>query len=71
MYESQTKSNYERKLDNILGMYFKPDQIYEQLYSKHFTKFYAGKETKKYIRLMEHLKQIEQIPYLEIEKLII
>ena len=38
MYESQTHSKYYRNLDKTLGVYFRTDRLYEQLYKKHFKK---------------------------------
>lgn len=69
MYESQTRSKKYRQLDRVLGVYFKSDQLYEQLHKKHFKKWYAGQPTKKYKRLSDKLKRIEGIPYSEIEKM--
>lgn len=70
MYESQTQSKYYRQLDKTFGRYFKTDDLYIQLYKKHFKKTYAGKPTKKYLRLMEQIQKAESIPYYEIERLI-
>lgn len=70
MYESQTQSKYYRQLDKTFGRYFKTDDLYIQLYKKHFKKTYAGKPTKKYLRLMEQIQKAESIPYHEIERLI-
>jgi len=71
MYESQTKSKYYRYLDKYLGAYFKIDKLYEQLYSKHFKKTYAGKPTKKYLRIMDQIKRAERIPIEKIERLMV
>ncbi len=71
MYESQTKSKYYRSLDKTLGAYFRTDRLYEQLYKKHFKQTYAGKPTKKYLRLMEQIEKAESIPYSEIERLMV
>ncbi|MBN1117962.1 MAG: hypothetical protein JXA77_12190 [Bacteroidales bacterium] len=71
MYESQTHSKYYRSLDKTLGAYFRTDRLYEQLYKKHFKQSYAGKPTKKYLRIMEQIQQAESIPYSEIERLMI
>lgn len=68
MYESQTQSKYYRQLDKTFGRYFKTDDLYIQLYKKHFKKTYAGKPTKKYLRLMEQIQKAESIPYHEIER---
>jgi len=68
MYETQTQSKKYRQLDKTLGAYFKTDDLYSQLYQKHFKKTYAGKPTKKYLRIMEQIQKAESIPYNEIER---
>ncbi len=68
MYDCQTRSKYYRNLDETFGRLFKSDQLYEKLYSKHFKKTYAGKPTKRYLRIMEQIQEIENIPYHEIER---
>jgi len=67
MYETQTQSKKHRQLDKSLGAFFKTDDLYSQLYQKHFKKTYAGKPTKKYLRILEQIKKAESIPYHEIE----
>ncbi len=57
MYESQTQSKNYRQLDKKLGIYFRIDQLYEQLYKKHFKKQYAGKPTKKYLSIMNKINR--------------
>jgi hypothetical protein len=52
MYEKQIQSKKNRYLDKTLGGYFQTDNIFEQLYKKHFKKQYAGKPTKNYLRLV-------------------
>lgn len=68
MYEKQTQSKKSRYLDKTLGVYFRTDQLFEQLYKKHLKKQYAGKPTKKYLRIMEQIQKAESIPYHEIER---
>ena len=68
MYESQTQSKKYRQLDKTLGAYFKSDNLYSELYKKNFKKTYAGKPTKKYLRIMEQIQKAESIPYHEIER---
>ena len=68
MYETQTQSKKYRQLDKTLGAYFKSDNLYSELYKKNFKKTYAGKPTKKYLRIMEQIQKAESIPYHEIEK---
>jgi hypothetical protein len=59
MYETQTQSKKYRQLDKTLGAYLKEDELYSQLYQKHFKKTYAGKPTKKYLRIIEHIQKAE------------
>jgi len=68
MYETQTQSKKYRQLDKTLGAYFKRDNLYSELYKKNFKKTYAGKPTKKYLRIMEQIQKAESIPYHEIER---
>ena len=68
MYETQTQSKKYRQLDKTLGAYFKSDNLYSELYKKNFKKSYAGKPTKKYLRIMEQIQKAESIPYHEIER---
>ncbi len=69
MYESQTVSKHYRFLENTFGAVFKTERLYEQLYSKHFTKYYKGKPTKKYLRILEQLKKAENIDERELFKM--
>lgn len=71
MYETQTQSKKYRQLDKTLGTYFKRDNLYSELYKKNFKKTYAGKPTKKYLRIMEQIQKAESIPYQEIERALI
>jgi hypothetical protein len=68
MYEKQTQSKKSRYLDKTLGVYFETDQLYEQLYKKNFKKSYAGKPTKKYLKLTQQIQRAERITYSEIER---
>ncbi len=71
MYEKQTHSKKSRYLDKTLGVYFRTDQLFEQLYKKHFKKQYAGKPTIKYLKLTQQIQRAESIPYHEIERALI
>lgn len=68
MYESQTQSKKYRELEKTLGVYFRADKIYEQIYKKHFKRQYAGKPTKKYLKLTRQIQRAESIPYHKIER---
>ena len=65
MYETQTQSKKYRQLDKTLGAYF---NLYSELYKRNFKKSYAGKPTKKYLRIMEQIQKAESTPYHEIER---
>ena len=40
------------KVERFFGSYFDKEKIFEELYGKHFKKFYKGKPTKRYVKLM-------------------
>ncbi len=69
VYEKQIHSKKWRVLDNTFNDYFKIDDYYQELYSKHFTKYYKGKPTKRYLRLMKKINKAENISADEIENL--
>jgi hypothetical protein len=41
------------------GTYFEADDLYSQLYKKHFKKNYAGKPTKKYLTVLNQIEEAE------------
>jgi hypothetical protein len=43
MYEKQTYSKHARQQAKLWGRLFDSDKVYEEVYSKHFKKQYAGK----------------------------
>lgn len=63
MYESQTYSKSYRQLNQSLGAYFRTDELYNKLSQKHFKKKYAGKPTKRYVRIMKQIKKAEGIHF--------
>lgn len=67
MYESQRLSKSLRQMDKTFGAYFKVDNLYSQLYQKHFKKTYAGKPTKRYLKIMRELKKSEDITFADIK----
>jgi hypothetical protein len=71
MYESQTWSKKYRELDKTFGTYFKSDDLYGKLYSKHFKKSYAGKPTKRYMRIMQQINKAESLSNSYIERLML
>ncbi|MDD2262917.1 MAG: hypothetical protein PHW20_11725 [Clostridia bacterium] len=59
LYETQTRSKKYRQMDKTLGAYFKSDSLYSELYKKNFKKTYAGKPTKRYLRILEQIQKAE------------
>lgn len=68
MYECQTQSKRYRDLEKLYGAHFRLDRNYEQLYKKHFKKKYAGKPTKRYLKIMKDIHRGEMVSYLEAER---
>ena len=62
MYETQTQSKKYRGLDKAFGIYFRSDNLYSELHKKHFKRYYAGKPTKRYLRIMRQIEKAESIP---------
>lgn len=60
MYECQTYSKYGRMIDKVCKMMNGSDKLYEELYSKHFKTYYAGKPTKRYKQILSELEYIRQ-----------
>jgi len=56
MYEVQTYSKEFRELNEKFKTYFKQSENYEQLYKKHFKKQYAGKPTKRYLKIIKKIE---------------
>lgn len=55
-YEKQIQSKQYRQLERMFGPVFQREKLYEQLYTKHFRKFYNGKPTKRYLKIMAKLQ---------------
>jgi len=70
IYESQTWSKKYREMDRTYETIFRTERLYEQLYSKHFKMTYAGKPTKRYLRITSLIQKAESIPTSEWSKLI-
>ncbi len=71
MYETQIQSKKYRQLDKTLGAYFKSDYLYSELYKKNFKQMYAGKPTKKYLRIIKQIQKVENILLHEFESALI
>lgn len=68
MYENQTYSKRSREFYKI----WVPENITNNLYSekskKYFKRYYAGKPTKSYLRIMKQIKKAESISLYDFEK---
>jgi len=71
MYSKQTHSKKWRQMEKVYGCYFDSDEVYKELYSKHFRRFYNGKPTKRFLKLMRKIKQAESITVNDIERLLV
>ena len=60
MYECQTYSKRGRMIDKVCKIMYGSDELYEELYSKHFKTHYAGKPTKRYRQILNELEFIRQ-----------
>jgi len=66
-YEKQLQSKKWRDFEKVFGSYL-DDKLYEQLYKKHFKKFYNGKPTKKYVQLMKKINARKDINFEDMER---
>lgn len=62
MYECQTFSKKTRSIEKELRGYFSLDSCYEELNKKYFKKFYNGKPTKRYLKLLKSIEKGEGVP---------
>lgn len=67
MYESQTKTKEWRFIDKTFGAYFNEEKCFSKIGSKHFKKYYKGKPTKRYLKLLEVIEKAKAISYADIE----
>lgn len=58
-YEKQIQSKYYRYLERTYGPALRADQVYSQLNSRYFKKYYKGVFTKRYVKLLKELRGIE------------
>jgi len=70
LYSKQTHSKKWRSMEKNYGSYFDSENSYSELYSKHFRKYYKGKPTKKYLKLLQKFSEIEKVTTSDIEKLL-
>lgn len=66
-YESQLRSKRYREFERIYGGEFELERLYGLLYKKHFKRYYAGKPTKRYLKLMAEINRIEYSPVMSLD----
>lgn len=67
MYSKQTQSKTWRQMEKIYSPYFDSEKNYKELHSKYFKRYYNGKPTKRYIKLMNRIKQSESVSISELK----
>lgn len=71
MYASQTRSKTWRGWEKSFGSYFDADECYDEIYSKHFKKYYRGKPTKRYAKLLRKIELSDCHSNIDVEKMIL
>lgn len=70
MYSKQLESKKNRDLCKLLDACYLSDDVYEERYKKHFKTHYNGKETKRFKRLNNKIRNADSFPVGTIEKLL-
>ena len=60
LYSKQIESKHWRGLTKSFGAPFELDNLYEKLFSKGFKKYYKGKPTKKFQKLLNKIERLEK-----------
>ena len=71
MYTSQTLTKKVRSIDKYLRAYVSQDSLKQELNSSYFKRYYAGKPTKRYLKIKKQLELAEKITYQDIERLLL
>jgi hypothetical protein len=59
LYSKQVESKRWREMTKMFGAPFELESLYEELYSKGFTRYYDGKPTKRYQKLLNRIRIAE------------
>jgi hypothetical protein len=60
MYNCQIKSKTGREFSKTFGAIINIDEIYNEINSKYFTRYYKGKPTRRYKRMLKQLEKTKQ-----------
>mgnify|MGYP001409806316 CR=1 FL=1 len=69
MYEVQTYSKKGRKLNRAIGLMYN-DEHEQKLYSRYFKRHYAGKPTKRYLKIIEQRRKCELFDFRQIDTML-
>lgn len=58
MYDCQTKSKLSKNLIKVFSSYIKIDKCYDEINSKNFKSYYAGKPTKRFLALKNKINRL-------------
>jgi hypothetical protein len=61
MYERQTQSKRYRELEKIIGAVLQVDLLRDQMHKKYFKRQYAGKATKRFLKLHQKIVEYENL----------
>jgi uncharacterized protein (UPF0332 family) len=70
MYESQIQSQRTRGMFKVFESVYVKDEVYDELYKKHFKTYYNGKETKRYKRIINKINIADRYPNGTLESLL-
>ena len=59
LYSKQVESKRWRQWDKLCGAHFELENAYEKLYRKGFTRYYNGKPTKRYQKVLNCIRKYE------------
>ena len=67
MYEKQAESHKWRHWHKTIGKLCGTDELFEQLEASYFKNFYAGKPTKRYLKIMKRINQVNDLSKLDLK----
>ena len=68
-YETQTRSKQYREYKKTFDTVFDVEELYNELDKKYFKKTYSGKPTKRYLKILKRIDEIDKIPKSKFQKL--
>lgn len=69
MYSTQIQTKKWREFEKVYGSFFDSEKYFEELHKKHFKTHYNGKPTKRYLKLLEKINEIDNFSAEKIERL--